>query len=143
MKNTLLIALLLAAAHANAGEFQLKNRSTFEAGAAAHNPFWPIGWVKSSVAAAPGAESQSAATLKAENFVVSSILLNEPPLAVVNGKEMAEGEVIAMNVDSKTLLIQLASVQDGQVVLRYRGQNIVVPLHRRGDKITGLTTAQR
>lgn len=112
-------------------EFQLKNRSTFAAGDGAHNPFWPIGWTKTSrpVAAAAAA----AVTLKPDSFEVTSIMLNDPPMAVVNGRAVAEGEIIPMPVGNQKVIVQLAAVQDGQIVIRYQNQNIVVPLRRRGE----------
>ncbi|MEA3187650.1 MAG: hypothetical protein QOD99_1480 [Chthoniobacter sp.] len=132
MKNKALIALIFAATHVQAGEYTLKNRSAFSTGDSVHNPFCPIGWTKT-VVASTGQETTTAALLKAEDFNVSSILLNNPPLALINGKAMAEGEVFRMQIGTQQVLVQLASVQDGQVVLRYQGQDLIVPLHRRGD----------
>ena len=131
MKTKVVIALLLAAAHAQAGDYQLKNRSVFTSATAAHNPFWPIGWVKA--ATVNNVANAPLALLKAEDFSVTSILLNDPPLAVVNGKEMAEGEILPMNIGNQPMLIQLAAVQDGQVVLRCRDQSVVILLRRKGE----------
>lgn len=131
MKNKLLLLIILGAGQAHAAEYPLKNHSAFAGHDAAHNPFWPIGWTKSATSTA--APDQSVATLKADNFIVTTLMLNEPPLAVINGKSMAEGEVLMMTIDDAKVAVQLAAVQDGQVVLRYRDQTIVVPLRRRGE----------
>ena len=77
--------------------------------------------------------------MKPTDFTVTSILLNEPPLAVINGKEMAEGEIVQIVINNQKVAVQLAAVQDGQVILRYRGQNLVVPLRRKGEPLA--TTA--
>ena len=53
-----------------------------------------------------------------------------PPLAVINGKEMAEGEIAALPVDGTPVTVQLMAVQDGRVILRWQNQNLIVPLHR-------------
>ena len=80
---------------------------------------------------------------KPGDFVVTSILLNQPPIAVINGKEMVEGEVVAMNFGGQKVNVQLTAVQDGQVILRYQDQNLVVPLRRREIKPFGGPTATR
>jgi hypothetical protein len=104
-----------------------KRKSAFTATAQQHNPFWPIGWVK--------IESERPDTVApvvphSEDFIVSTILLNEPPMAVINGKDMAEGEVAALSINGQNVVVQLMAVQDGRVILRWENQNIVVPIHR-------------
>jgi len=91
-----------------------------------HNPFWPIGWVKMD----SGSSDANVAIPHASDFTVTSILLNEPPLAVINGKEMAEGEIAALPVNGQSVVVQLLAVQDGRVILRWQNQDLVVPLHR-------------
>src|ERR1700679_4013956 len=59
-----------------------KTKSVFSSAAAQHNPFCPIGWVKTAD------ESDSADTVAAviphtDDFVVSTIMLNNPPMAVI------------------------------------------------------------
>jgi hypothetical protein len=104
-----------------------KTRSTFTASAEQHNPFWPIGWVKMSN---ESADTSAPVAPHADDFTVTTILLNEPPMAVINGKDMAEGEVAAMSINGQNVVVQLMAVQDGRVILRWENQNIVVPLHR-------------
>jgi len=107
-----------------------KNKSVFTVSTSAHNPFWPIGWVKT---VDESADAPVAVTPKADDFAVTTILLNDPPMAVINGKDMAEGEVAAMEVQGQTVTVQLLAVQDGRVVIRWENQNIVVPIHRDED----------
>ncbi len=73
--------------------YQLKNRSSFTAKDTGRPPFWPIGHVKrgqniqaESVAIAPTTK------LEPEMFSVTSILLGNPALAVINGRAYGEGE---------------------------------------------------
>jgi hypothetical protein len=121
-----------------------KRKSVFTASAEQHNPFWPIGWVKIE----EGADSSAPVVPHAENFSVTTILLNEPPMAVINGKDMAEGEVAEMPIDGQNVAVQLMAVQDGRVILRWQNQNIVVPIHRE-EQLSGVAdtaepaTAQR
>ena len=125
-----------------AGEFQLKNRSSFAVVKDAHNPFWPLGWTKT-VESATSPAAPMAGSLRPENFEVTSILLNDPPMAVVNGKAMAEGELIALVVGNQKIVVQLAAVQDGRIVIRYQNQNIVVPMRRRGEAPLASNTMMR
>lgn len=143
MKTSLFALFSLAtslAAHAGAENFPLKNHSVFKGSEMSHNPFWPIGWSKSTQAVSAIPE----ATLTVADFTVTSILINEPPLAVINGKAMAEGEMLAVTFQNQKVLVQLAAVQDGQVLLRYRDKSLIVPLTRRGEmKPIGGPTALR
>jgi hypothetical protein len=107
-----------------------KNKSVFTANVDQHNPFWPIGWVKT---AEETSDTAASVTPKADDFMVTTILLNDPPMAVINGKDMAEGEIAALPVEGQDVTVQLLAVQDGRIILRWQNQNIIVPLHRDED----------
>jgi len=77
--------------------FEPKAQTIFSAARMTTNPFWPIGWVKMDDAAVDNA---APLVPHVEDFTVTSILSNEPPIAVINGKEMAEGEVGALPISS-------------------------------------------
>lgn len=137
------LALACAAAHAGdanatgpvvdtsaAAPYTPKTKSVFSAPSTAqHNPFWPIGWVKTAEES-DTADTAAAVIPHVEDFVVTTIMLNEPPMAVINGKDMAEGEIAALPINGQNVVVQLMAVQDGRVVLRWENQNIVVPIHR-------------
>jgi len=109
----------------NAKVYVLAKKTAFTATANDHNPFWPIGWVKME------SSSDNVVVIPhSQDFSVTSILLNEPPMAVINGKEMAEGEIATLTINGQLVTVQLMAVQDGRVILRWQNQNIVVPLHR-------------
>jgi hypothetical protein len=108
-------------------------KSTFTGSGGQHNPFWPIGWVKTSEAETDDSTT-AVSQPRADDFTVSTIMLNEPRLAVINGKDMAEGEVAQMTTNGgETVTVQLMAVQDGSVVLRWENQAIVVQIHRDED----------
>jgi hypothetical protein len=139
--------IILAAAAAHAADpvvdtkapapavITVKNKSVFAIAPASHNPFWPIGWVKLADSA-PDA-SVTAVVPHTEDFNVTTIMLNEPRMAVINGKDMAEGEVASMPINGQSVVVQLMAVQDGRVVLRWENQNIVVAIHR--DELNPIT----
>jgi len=51
--------------------------------------------------------------------------------AIVNGKVMAEGQQFGLQFGNQTYQITLKSIQDGQVILQRRDQEIIVPLKRK------------
>ncbi len=116
-----------------------KTKSVFTSSTDQHNPFWPIGWVKM---ANETADTAATAVPHADDFTVTTILLNEPPMAVINGKEMAEGEVAPLPVNGASIVVQLLAVQDGRVILRWENQNIIVPIHR-NEELNKLVAAPR
>ena len=79
-----------------AGGYLLKKRSSFEVPRRTASPFVPIGWAKpqetseAAVAAAPPARP----VLEEKNYNLSSILLGNPALAVINGRSYSEGEFL-------------------------------------------------
>jgi len=92
------------------GSYSLKHRSEFSY-AAPHNPFWPIGWVKGS----------------ADNFVVTGISISSPPMALINNKECAEGEIIEAKYGAQTLKIKVLRINDGSVILQYQNKTYTIP----------------
>ena len=108
----------------DAGGYKAKNRSTFAGTQVARDPFWPIGWKKE----AKGTETQGEVEITGDEFVVTSILLSPPALAVINGKEYGEGQFIP--VPGTAAKAQVAAIQDGVVALIYRGKIITAPLRR-------------
>ena len=82
------------------------------------NPFWPIGWV-------PTAPVAAAVVLdvRPEQFVVTSVSLDAPALAVVNGKTRGVGDRIPVSPDGKEF-VTVKQILDGAVVLDYRGHEL-------------------
>jgi len=116
------------------------HKSVFLAAADAHNPFWPIGWVKTETNTADQ-NAPPPMMPHAEDFTVTTILLNDPPMAVINGKEMAEGEIQAFPINGAQVTVQLMAVKDGRVIIRWQNQNITVPIHRDED-LNGIYNGQ-
>ena len=106
---------------ASGKEYVLTHQSSFDAPpASARNPFWPIGWV-------PTAPVQTAAVVtlnvKPEDFVVTTISVDAPALAVVNGKTRAVGDQIPVSADSRDF-VTVKQILDGGVVLDYHGREM-------------------
>ena len=107
-----------------------KNKSAFTIEANERNPFWPIGW-KPAAKSASGPET-AGPQIPASVFLVSSITLGEAErIAIINGKPMKEGQQFGLQMGNDTYQITLKEIQDGQVVLLRRDEEIIVPLRRK------------
>lgn len=113
----------------SAPAFVLKNRSEFTSQAVKRDPFWPIGWVKPEQG--PAAASLEEGDFRVENFKLTSVLLGSPALAVINGKEFAEGEAGFVKVGLQKINVTILNIMDGAVRLQHRGKTIVVELKRK------------
>lgn len=103
-------------------------QSTFTMNPNDRNPFWPIGWKPATKVGTEAAGPE----VPPSAFVVSSITLGESErFAIVNGKVMKEGQQFGLQMGNQTYQITLKQIQDGQVVLQRRDEEIVVPLRRK------------
>jgi hypothetical protein len=105
-----------------------KNQSAFTMEPNERNPFWPIGWKPATKTGPETAGPEIPPTA----FLVSSITLGETErFAIINGKVMKEGQQFGLQMGSQTYQITLKEIQDGQVVLLRRDEEIIVPLRRK------------
>ena len=123
------LALQYASAEETAPVIELKNKSTFAMDASGRNPFWPIGWkpvVRVQTTEHTGPDILPSA------FVVSSITLDHGArFAIINGKVMEEGQQFGLQLGNQTYQLSVKAIQDGQVILARRDQEIIVPLRRK------------
>ncbi len=133
MKKTALFLPLLIASSGwlpaqSAEDLQLERRSESDISPAQRNPFWPVGWAKKEVnAAAPSGAVENVidtSFLVPSRFAVSSISIGKFPLAVINGKTYGEGDLIAVNNGANRVNVQVVSIRDGKVKLRYADKTI-------------------
>ncbi len=109
---------------------ELKNKSSFVIDESGRNPFWPIGWKPAPKKS--GGDHAAGTEIRETAFLVSSITLEAGAhFAIINGKVMNEGQVFGLQMGNQTYQITVKSIQDGQVILQRRDQEIVVPLRRR------------
>lgn len=120
------------AADSAIGLYELKHRSAFHVDGDARIPFWPIGFQRPK----PGSPVQSAfqeapkATLLPEHFNLTSVLLGNPALAMINGRSFGEGEMLPVTYGTTRMRVMVKSIRDGGVWLDHEGQQIFVPLKR-------------
>jgi hypothetical protein len=110
---------------------EVDKKSAFNVEENARNPFWPIGW-KPAPKGDTKTTEHAGPDIAASAFVVSSITFDQGThFAIINGKVMREGQQFALQMGTQTYQITLKSIQDGQVILQRRDQEIVVPMRRK------------
>ena|SRR5438552_11903943 len=126
-----LTSLLLSAARAgdDVPAIELKKKSTFDAAPNDRDPFWPIGWKK------PGPKNTTAGAgpdLSPNAFSLTSVTMGTGShFAILNGKIIQEGQQFGLQLGGQVYQVTLRSIEDGQVVLAWQDNEIVVPLRRK------------
>jgi hypothetical protein len=77
------------------------------------------------VAAAPG-------PLGPDTFRISAVSLSPPRMAIVNGRQVSEGETFPVQTDRGIINVTVKRIGDGTVSLMVGGQVIEAPIHRAG-----------
>jgi hypothetical protein len=112
-----------------AASIAVKTKSSFQFGAGARSPFWPIGW-KPTAKVASGGTDQGEVPPGA--FLVSSITVDGATrFAIINGKSMGEGQQFGLQLGTQVYQVTVKRIEDGQVVLSRHDEEIVVPLRRK------------
>jgi hypothetical protein len=103
-------------------------KSSFDA-SKARNPFWPIGWKKPDAKNPNGVAPGPALT--PASFALTSVTTGgSDRFAILNGKVMQEGQRFGLQVGPQVYEVTVQAIQDGQVILAFQGEEIVVPLRR-------------
>jgi hypothetical protein len=124
------LAILVRASAADSSVVQAKTQSSFTSEDNSRNPFWPIGWKP--VAKIKDPSSHSGPEILPAAFSVTSITLDPGAhFAIINGKTIAEGQQFGLRLGNQTYQITVKAIQDGQVVLMRRDQQIIIPLRRK------------
>ena len=117
-------------APAEIGRYELKKKSAFTLASDRRAPFWPIGWVKNTKQVRTEVAQAPKQKIDEKAFTVTSILLGNPSLAVVNGRAYSEGELIRMPKGGAAVKVRVQQVTDGSVTLRQDDQTIVIAMRR-------------
>ena len=137
MRLTILFIVLVAATvRVNAAPeapptLEVKNKSSFKMDNGSRSPFWPIGW-KPAAKIKHTDTDQAGPDIPPSAFSVSSITLGAGGhFAIINGKIMQEGQQFGLQIGSQTYQVTVKAIQDGQVILSRRDNEIAVPLRRK------------
>ncbi|MEN3368419.1 MAG: hypothetical protein V7609_562 [Verrucomicrobiota bacterium] len=124
------VAGQLARAEETPVSIELKNKSAFTMDASGRNPFWPIGWKP--VVRVQNNTEHTGPDISPSAFAVTSITLDQGArFAIINGKPMQEGQVFGLQLGNQTYQLTVKKIDDGQVILSRRDQDIIVPLRRK------------
>lgn len=129
---TICISIFTASAALRADEpvaITVKNKSSFNMDAGTRSPFWPISWKPTGKVASGGTDQGE---VPAGAFVVSTITLDGGArFAIINGKSMSEGQQFGLQIGTQIYQVMVKRIEDGQVILGRRDEEIVVPLRRK------------
>ena len=128
---TLLAARANAQAPASVSgkEYALKNVSSFNAPPTeSRNPFWPIGWVPTAPVPVAAQNVAPVVEVRADQFTVTSISVDAPALAVINGQTRGVGERILVpgGAAGAQTFVTVKKITDGMVTLDYKGKELLV-----------------
>ena len=116
---------------ADPGTYELQKKSTFALAADRRAPFWPIGWVKRANQGPAEVTKQAPKVKFDENaFAVTSIMLGNPSLVVINARAYSEGELIRMPKGGAPMKVRVQQIGDGTVNLAYENQSFTIALKR-------------
>jgi len=127
---SVLAAETLSPISSGAAPYELKHRSTFSGVESERAPFWPIGWVKRQIGSTPPTATVSKVSFNEKNFIVTSILLGNPSLAVINGRSYTEGEFLRAPRGAQPIRIRVQRIMDGGVHLQAEKQLFLAKLQR-------------
>ena len=119
-----------AKAQAEVARYDLKKKSAFTLATDRRAPFWPIGWVKRTTETRTEITQAPKQKIDGKAFTVTSILVGNPSLAVINGRAYSEGELIRMPKGSAPAKVRVHQVIDGNVTLQQDDQTIVIAMRR-------------
>ncbi|HXA08674.1 MAG TPA: hypothetical protein VNW28_01750 [Chthoniobacterales bacterium] len=125
-----LTTLLLGTARAEDAvpAVELKQKSNFDA-ANARDPFWPIGWKRPNP---KNPNTNAGPDLSPDAFALTSVTTGTGGhFAILNGKIIQEGQQFGLQLGAQVYQVTLRSIEDGQVVLVWQENEIVVPLRRK------------
>ena len=109
-------------------EYVLKNASSFNPPPVdSRNPFWPIGWTPTAVVPT-AAVVAPVVEVRADMFTVTSISVDYPPLAVINGQTKGIGERMPVPGGSAGAqeFVTVKKIADGMVTLEHKGRELVL-----------------
>jgi hypothetical protein len=75
-------------------------------------------------AASPPAAAEPFVQVTPDMFRVTSIALGDTPLAIINGKRVAEGDSLQVTVGGREIFLHVAKIEDGVVHLAH-GQQVI------------------
>ena len=111
-----------------AKQYRAATKSSFNIPEKGRNPFWPIGYV-ARVKSAPNEEQLL--RIPVEQFKVTSIILDTPSIALINGKDYTRGQFLPMTTATGTAKLLITNIEDGFVTVQYKSIIAKLPITRK------------
>ena len=109
-------------------QYRAATQSKFASPEKGRNPFWPIGYV-ARIKSAPNEEQLL--RIPVEQFKVTSIILDTPSIALINGKDYTRGQFLAMKTATGTAKLLITNIEDGFVTVQYKSIIAKLPITRK------------
>ncbi len=108
--------------------YQAATKSTLAISETIRNPFWPIGYTPR-----PKEEAVQEQLLRipVEQFRVTSIILDSPSIALINGKDYTVGQFLTANTAAGQVKLLIRKIEDGVVIVQYKNLFGRIPISRR------------
>lgn len=116
-----------AASFSNGG-YRAQTKSVFTMPEKGRNPFWPIGFIprqKSSII------EEQLLRIPIEQYKVTSIILDTPSIAVINGKDYTRGQFLTQATATGTIKLLITNIEDGLVTVQYKAIVGKIPISRK------------
>jgi len=125
----MIVALHAQEVPASEGAYRASTKSSFLAPEKSRNPFWPIGYTARPKTA--GTTEEQLLRIPVEQFKVTTIILDTPSIAVINGKDYTRGQFLAMPSAGGTAKLLITNIEDGFVTVQYQSLVAKIPITRK------------
>ncbi len=108
--------------------YRAKTKSSFTRPEKGRNPFWPIGFVPRPKSATTDAQLLR---IPVEQYKVTSIIVDNPSIAVINGKDYTRGQFLELSTPTGVAKLLITNIEDGFVTVQYKSIVGKIPISRR------------
>ncbi len=109
-------------------QYHAHTQSTFAPPEKGRNPFWPIGFTPRAKAAV---NEEQLLRIPIEQYKVTSIILDTPSIAVINGKDYTRGQFLTLSTTTGTVKLLITNIEDGLVTVQYKALIGKIPISRK------------
>lgn len=112
----------------SSGGYHARTKSSFIMPEKGRNPFWPIGFIprqKSTVS------EEQLLRIPIEQYKVTTIILDTPSIAVINGKDYTRGQFLNLATATGTIKLLITNIEDGFVTVQYKSLVGKIPISRK------------
>lgn len=108
--------------------YRATTKSTFVPPEKGRNPFWPIGFTPRAKTAI---NEEQLLRIPIEQYKVTSIILDSPSIAVINGKDFTRGQFLNLATATGTIKLLITNIEDGFVTVQYKALIGKIPISRK------------